>query len=154
MDKIPKILFLSRGSASRAQIAEGFLRDMAGDRLVAFSAGTESAEVSPLALEVMWEAGVDISTQRPREIPSLFRETIRYAVVVCDEPRERYPVFPFTPKLLKWSVSDPESAAGGQEAKKQAFREVRDQLKRRVEELVETVSQPNGAGAKVHAAAA
>ncbi|HXX20162.1 MAG TPA: arsenate reductase ArsC [Candidatus Acidoferrum sp.] len=153
MDKIPKILFLSRGSASRAQIAEGFLRDMAGDRLVAISAGTESAEVSPLALEVMGEAGVDISTQRPREIPSLFRETIRYAVVVCDEPRERYPVFPFTPKLLKWSVSDPESAAGGQEAKKQAFREVRDQLKRRVEELVETVSQPNG-GAKVHAAAA
>ncbi|MGD1212451.1 MAG: arsenate reductase ArsC [Candidatus Acidiferrales bacterium] len=154
MDKTPKVLFLSRGNASRAQIAEGFLRVLAGNRFIPHSAGTESADVSPLAVEVMSEVGIDISTQRPREVASLFRETFRYAVAVCDEPRERYPLFPFTPNLLRWSVSDPEVATGGLEARKQMFREVRDQIRGMVEELIETMNQPDSAFAKAHAAAA
>lgn len=144
MDRVPKVLFLSRGNASRAQIAEGFLRALGGDRFVPLSAGTESPDVSPLAIEVMSEAGVDISTQRPREVASLFRETFGCAVVVCDEPRERYPVYPFTRKLFQWSISDPEFATGESEARKQAFRQVRDQVKRKVEELIETMNQPSG----------
>lgn len=154
MDKTPKVLFLSRGNASRAQMAEGFLRVLGGDQFVPLSAGTESADVSPLAAEVMSEAGVDISAQRPREIASLFRETIRYAVVVCDEPRERYPVFPFTRNLVRWSVLDPEVVTGEPEAKKQVFRQVRDQIRSRVEELVAITNQHESAFAKVHAAAA
>ena len=154
MDKIPKVLFLSRGNASRAQIAEGFLRILGGGRFIPLSAGTESADVSPLAMEVMSEVGIDISTQRPREVGSLFRETFRYAVAVCDEPRERYPVYPFTRNLLRWSVSDPEAAAAEPEAKKQAFRQVRDQIRNRVEELIETTNQPDSTFAKAHASAA
>jgi arsenate reductase len=153
MDKTPKVLFLSRGNASRAQIAEGFLRVLAGSRFIPLSAGTESADVSPLAMEVMSEVGIDISTQRPREVASLFRETFRYAVAVCDEPRERYPVYPFTRNLLRWSVSDPEVATGGPEARRQVFRQVRDQIRGRVEELIETTNQPDSAFAKAHAAA-
>lgn len=154
MDKTPKVLFLSRGSASRAQIAEGFLRVLAGSQFIPHSAGTESADVSPLAVEVMSEVGIDISTQRPREVASLFRETFRYAVAMCDEPRERYPVFPFTRNFLRWSISDPEVAIGGPEAKKQVFRQVRDQIRSRVEELVETTNQPDNVFATTHAAAA
>jgi arsenate reductase (thioredoxin) len=154
MDKAPKVLFLSRGDASRAQIAEGFLRSLAGNRFIPLSAGTESAGVSPLALEVMSEAGIDISTQRPREVASLFRETIRYAVALCDEPRERHPLFPFTPNLLTWSVSDPDVATGEPEARKQVFRQVRDQIRSMVEELIETMNQPENAFAKAHAKAA
>ena len=154
MDKTPKVLFLSRGNASRAQIAEGFLRVLGGNRFIPFSAGTESADVSPLAMEVMSEVGIDISTQRPREVASLFRETFRYAVALCDEPRERYPVFPFTRNLLRWSVSDPEVVTGEPEARKQAFRQVRDQIRSRVEEFIETMNQPDRAFAKAHAAAA
>jgi len=154
MDKIPKVLFLSRGSASRAQIAEGFLRVLAGSQFVPFSAGTESADVSPLAMEVMSEVGIDISAQRPREVASLFRETFRYAVAVCDEPRERYPVYPFTRNVVRWSVPDPEVAATEPEARKQVFRQVRDQIRSRVEELIETTNQPDSAFAKTHAAAA
>ena len=59
----------------------------------------------------MSELGIDISTQQPREVGSLFRETLRYAVALCDEPREKYPLYPFTRNLLKWSVPDPEIAA-------------------------------------------
>lgn len=154
MDKTPKVLFLSRGNASRAQIAEGFLRVLADSRFIPLSAGTESADVSPLAIEVMSEAGIDISSQRPREVASLFRETIRYAVAMCDEPRERYPVFPFTRNFLRWSVSDPEVVTGGPEARKQVFRQVRDQIRSRVEELIQTTRQPDSAFAKTHAAAA
>jgi len=86
-------------------------------------------------MEVMSEVGIDISAQRPRELGSLFRETFRYAVAVCDEPRERYPVYPFTRNLLRWSVPDPETAAAEPDARKQAFRQVRDQIRNRVEEL-------------------
>jgi len=154
MDKTPKVLFLSRGSASRAQMAEGFLRVLAGSRFIPLSAGTESADVSPLAMEVMSELGIDISAQRPREVASLFRETFRYAVAVCDEPRERYPVYPFTRNLLRWSVPDPEAAAAEPEARKQVFRQVRDQIRSRVEELIETTNQPDRAFANAHAAAA
>jgi len=141
MDKRPKILFLSKGSASRAQIAEGFLRHLSGEQFVPLSAGTESSHVHPLAIEVMAEVGVDISSQRPREVGSLFKDTIRYAVVVCDPAREKYPVFPFTRNLLKWCILDPEATAAGPEAKKEEFRQVRDQIRLRVQELVTTASQ-------------
>lgn len=154
MDKTPKVLFLSRGNASRAQIAEGFLRVLGGNRFIPFSAATEATDVSPLAMEVMSEVGIDISTQRPREVASLFRETFRYAVAVCDEPRERYPVYPFTRNLLRWSVSDPEVVTGGPEARKQAFCQVRDRIRDRVEEFIETTNQPDRAFANAHSAAA
>lgn len=154
MDKIPKVLFLSRGSASRAQMAEGFLRALGGDQFIALSAGTESAGVHPLAAEVMAEVGVDISTQRPRPVGSLFRETFRHAVVVCDEAREHYPLYPFAPKLSKWSVTDPETGNGAGETTKRAFREVRDQIRLRVEELISTIAQPAAVGASVRAKAA
>jgi arsenate reductase (thioredoxin) len=154
MDKIPKVLFLSRGNASRGQMAEGFLRVMADNRFLPFSAGTEGSGVSPLAREVMGEIGVDISTQKPREVASLFRETFHYAVVLCDETRERYPVFPFTRNLFKWPVPDPDATTGGPETRKQAFRQVRDQMRTKVEQLIETVNQRHNVFAKANPAAA
>jgi arsenate reductase len=154
MDQTPKVLFLSRGNASRAQMAEGFLRVLAGDRFIPRSAGTESLDVNPLALEVMSELGIDISAQQPRDIPSLFRETFRCAVTMSDAPRERYPVYPFTRNLQKWSVPDPEVATGGPDARKKAYRQARDEIKGRVEELIGKTNQPASIVAKSHAAAA
>lgn len=154
MDKTPKVLFLSRGNASRAQIAEGFVRTMGGNRLIPFSVGTESVAVNPLAAEVMAEIGIDISTQQRRDVASVFRENFRYAVALSDEPRERHPVFPFTRQLLNWSVLDPEVASSELEEKRQAFRQVRDQIRSRVEQLIETMNQPDRSFARPYAAAA
>jgi len=154
MGKKSKVLFLSRGSASRGQMAEGFLRDFAGDHFVASSAGTEAASVSPLAIEVMSELGVDISNQTPNGIASLFRETYQCVVALCDERRERYPLYPFTPKVLRWSVADPEAATGEPEERKQAYRRVRDQLRNRVEEFIEAMKARDRALANTHTAAA
>lgn len=143
MDKKHKVLFLSRGSASRGQMAEGFLRALAGDRFIPYSAGTEAASVNSLATEVMCEVGIDISTQKPNGVASIFREPFHYVVALCDESRERYPLFPFTGKMLRWSVPDPEIMTDEPEAKKQVFRQVRDQLRNRVEELIGTIT-PQG----------
>ena len=154
MDKIPKVLFLSRGSASRSQIAEGLLRAMAGNQVVAISAGTESLDVNPVVSEVMREIGVDTSTQKPSEIAPLFKQTFHYVVALSDEPREKYPLYPFTRNLLKWSVPNPEIAAGEPEARKQLFRQVRDQMKGRVEELVDRMNQAGVLPATSHAMAA
>jgi len=152
MNKTPKVLFLSRGNASRGQMAEGFLRTLAGDRAIPASAGTDAVGVSPLATEVMSEVGIDISTQKPREIPSLFKDTFHFVVTLCDEPREHHPVYPFSRNVIAWSVSDPEVATG--DARKEAFRQVRDQIKGRVEELIKTVNQPDNTFAKIHGRAA
>lgn len=154
MEKTPKVLFLSRGNASRAQIAEGFMRVLAGNRFIPFSAGTESASVSPLAVEVMSEVGIDISVQQPREVHSLFRENFRYAVALFDEPRERHAIFPFTRNLLTWPVTDPEVAASELKARKQVYRQIRDQIRSRVEQLIEMMNQSDRALAKGYATAA
>lgn len=153
MDKTPKVLFFSRGSASRAEIAEGFSRAL-GNQLIPFSAGTDGKGVSPLAVEVMSEVGIDISTQKPRETASLFRENFQYVVALGDGSGERYPLFPFTPNLIKWSVKDPEAGTDGLEARKQTFRQVRDQIGSMVKELIETINEPVSAFAKAHAKAA
>jgi arsenate reductase (thioredoxin) len=157
MEKIPKVLFFSRGSASRVQMAEGFLRSLAGNRFNPVSAGADTKAVHPLAAEVMREVGIDISTQKSREISSLFRETFQYVVVLGDEPRERFPLYPFARRLLKWSVPNPEIAAAEPEAQKQMFRQVRDRMKNQVEELIQATEATNAAGApfiSVRAAAA
>jgi len=142
MDKIPRVLFFSRGSASRGQMAEGFLRSLAGDRFIPVSAGADAADVNPLAAEVMREVGIDISAQKPREVASLFHETFHFVVVLSDEARERYPLYPFARKLLKWSVPNPEVAARESEAQKQMFRQVRDQMRIQVEKLIQTTGAP------------
>lgn len=117
---------------------------MAGDRFIPFSAATDAASASPLASEVMREIGIDISKQKPHEVSSLFRETFQYVVVMGDEPRERYPLYPFARKLLKWTVPDPEIVSGEPNAKKQAFRQIRDQMKGRVQDLIQTMNQAEG----------
>jgi arsenate reductase len=119
-------------------MAEGFIRALAGDGFHAVSAGTEARDINPLAAEVMGEVGIDISTQKPNTVAAIFRNTFHFVVALCDESRERYPLFPFTGKLLRWSVADPEAETGGAAEKKEAFRRVRDQLRNRVEELVRT----------------
>lgn len=91
--------------------------------------------MSPLAIEVMNEAGVDISQQHPREVRSLFQDTFQFVVALYDDTREKYPLFPFARNSVRWSVPDPELAEGSREAKKDAFRLVRDQLRHQVELL-------------------
>jgi arsenate reductase len=136
MNKKPKILFLSTGNSTRSQMAEGYLRTWAGDRLEVVSAGIEPGTLNPLAAEAMREAGIDISNQRSKNVSDSLKEHFAYVITVCDRARERAPIFPFTPNLLHWSLEDPEAANGSVDDKKQAFLRVRDAIREKVEMFV------------------
>ena len=119
-------------------MAEGFLRALAGDRFVATSGGVESnGDLDPMAVEVMAEAGVDISSQRPKNVTEWFKEHFAYVITLADMAKERAPVFPFTPHLLHWSLMDPLAIEGPPEEKKRAFRKVRDEIRSSVRKFVE-----------------
>ena len=136
MQKKPKVLFLSRGNATRGQMAEGLLRSLAADRFDATSAGIEPGTLNPIAVEAMREAGVDISRQQAKNVKELLKEHFAYVITVCDLARERAPIFPFTPNLVHWSIYDPESAQHSEEEKKNVFRRVRDEIRAKVESFL------------------
>jgi arsenate reductase len=147
MEKKPKVLFLSVRDSVRGQMAEGFLRALAGDRFVATSGGIESQDgLDPMAVEVMAEAGIDISSQRPKNVTEWFKEHFAYVITLADMAKERSPVFPFTPHLLHWSLVDPLDTDGSPEEEKKAFRKVRDEIRDCVQKFVEQ-NRPGDASA-------
>jgi arsenate reductase (thioredoxin) len=128
-----RVLFLCTHNSARSQMAEGLLRDMAGDRFEAFSAGTEATRVRPEAISVMAEMGVDISAQKSETLDRYLGETLDLVVTVCDDANESCPVFPGARERLHWSFPDPSKAAGGYEERLLAFRNVRDGIRAHIE---------------------
>ncbi len=136
----PKVLFLCTGNSARSQMAEGYLRHVAGDRFEPLSAGIEPQGLNPLAIEAMQEIGIDISKQKSKDVVSFLGQYIPYIVTVCDNARERCPIFPRTFKFLHWSFPDPAAAMGSHEAKPAVFRRVRDEIAQKIDkELISTV---------------
>lgn len=109
-------------------MAEGYLRRAAGDRFEALSAGLEPKGLNPLAVEAMREIGIDISRQQSKDVVSLLGQHIPYVITVCDNARERCPIFPRTYKFIHWSFEDPAAAEGSHEQKLALFRRVRDEI--------------------------
>jgi arsenate reductase len=130
----PKVLFLCTGNSARSQMAEGYLRHIAGERFEALSAGVEPKGLNPLAVEAMQEIGIDISQQRSKDVKSLLGQAIPYVVTVCDNAKQRCPIFPHTFKQLHWSLDDPAEAIGSHEEKLAVFRRVRDEIRQRIEQ--------------------
>ena len=128
-----RVLFLCTHNSARSQMAEGLLRSMAGDRFEAFSAGTEATRVRPEAISVMAELGVDISAQESETLERYLGETLDLVVTVCDDANESCPTFPGARERLHWSFPDPSKAAGGYEERLRVFREVRDEIRVRIE---------------------
>src|SRR5271156_3937032 len=89
-----KVLFLCTGNSCRSQMAEGWLRHLAGDKFFAQSAGIAPTRVNPYAIEVMKEAGVDISGQHSKDVATLLGVHFNYLITVCGNARESCPVFP------------------------------------------------------------
>jgi arsenate reductase (thioredoxin) len=124
----PKVLFLCTGNSARSQMAEGYLRRAAGDRFEALSAGIEPKGLNPIAVEAMQEIGIDISGQQSKDVVSFLGQYVPYVVTVCDNARERCPIFPRTYKFLHWSFDGPAAAEGTHEQKLAVFRRVRDEI--------------------------
>jgi arsenate reductase len=124
----PKVLFLCTGNSARSQMAEGYLRHVAGDRFEALSAGIEPRGLNPLAVEAMAEIGIDISHQKSKDVAVFLGENIPYVVTVCHNAREKCPIFPRTFKFLHWGFDDPAAAQGSHDERLAVFRRVRDEL--------------------------
>jgi arsenate reductase len=130
----PKVLFLCTGNSARSQMAEGYLRHAAGDQFEAMSAGIEPKGLHPLSIEAMRELGIDISQHASKNVVTLLGQHVPYVVTVCDEARERCPIFPGTWKFLHWSFDDPAVAVGRHDEQLAVFRRVRDEIIRQIDQ--------------------
>jgi arsenate reductase (thioredoxin) len=136
----PKVLFLCTGHPERSEMAEGFVRALAGDAIQPVSAAVEPAPVDPLAVDAMKEVGIDISTQEAKDVRTALQERFAYVVGVGDESKERCPVFPFAFRLFRWSLEDPRIVDGSAETRLDAFRRVRNQIEPKVRDLLKLAS--------------
>jgi arsenate reductase len=136
MKKI-RVLFVCVHNSARSQMAEAFLKTLAGEKYEAVSAGLEPGMLSPLAVEVMREVGIDISRNKTKSAFDLYQrgELFSYVITVCDaQAAERCPLFPgLRVKTINWSVDDPASFTGTQEEKLEKTRQVRDTIKAKIE---------------------
>lgn len=134
------VLFVCTRNSARSQMAEAWLRHLSAGRVVARSAGTMPADVQPLAIQAMAEAGIDIGYQRSKTIESALSPAPAVVVTVCDLAREECAPVGAAPLQLHWSIADPVAVAGDAETRSAAFRAARDELRARVEGLLGLIS--------------
>lgn len=132
MDRKTKILIICQHNSGRSQMAEAYLNQFAGDRLVIESAGLEpSDKINPLVAEVMKEAGFDLSGKTPRSVFEKFKAGKLYdhLITVCHESEAQCPVFPGITKRWYMPFPDPAKVEGTREEKLAKVREIRDAIK-------------------------
>ena len=124
-----KIMVLCTGNSCRSQMAEGFLREMGGDRVEAHSAGLLVTEVHPRAMAVMAEIGIDISAQHSKLMDHELLKGMDVVITVCDNANDACPVLPPSVKRMHMPVRDPVGMVGTEEEIMAAFRRARDELR-------------------------
>ena len=140
-----RVLFLCTGNSCRSQMAEGWVRYLAGDRLEPHSAGIEVHGLNPSAVAVMAEVGVDISAQRSTHLDELAGVDFDCVVTVCDNAAAHCPVFPGVAEVTHHAFDDPprlaDSAKTGEE-RLAPYRRVRDEIREYVEALIKRLAPP------------
>lgn len=128
-----RVLVLCTGNSCRSQMAEAWINRLLGRSWEARSAGTApTARVHPLAVRVMAEAGVDISSGTPEHVGAYLDQPWDLVVTVCDSARETCPVFPRPVEKIHVSFFDPATAEGTDDDKLAVFRRVRDEIRDRL----------------------
>jgi thioredoxin type arsenate reductase len=128
------ILFLCVANSARSQLAEGLARSLAPAGLTVWSAGSRPTSVRPEAIAVLKEIGIDISAHRSKSVTEIPAASVDVVVTLCGE--EECPLFLGKATRLHWGLPDP-AAVGGSEAERLgAFREVRDELRKRIAALL------------------
>ena len=127
-----KVLFLCTGNSARSQMAEGFLKYMAGDRFEVYSAGVKPTAVNPLAIKAMAEIGIDISKHRSKSVMEFIDQSFDYVITVCGNAQKTCPVFPGEHEKIHWDLEDPAAAEGSEEENLSIFRKIRDEIKKNI----------------------
>ncbi len=130
------VLSLCAGNSCRSQMAKSRGRTLATDRHAFRSAGIEAHGKKPRAMAVMREAGVDIGSQESKRLTNEMLAWTELVVTVCVHADEHCPVLPGDTRKLHWPLEDPARAGGSEADILQMFRASRDDIKRRVQELL------------------
>jgi arsenate reductase len=126
-----RILFLCVANSARSQMAEGLARHLLGPDVQVQSAGSSPSRVHPLAIQAMAEIGIDISGQQSKSVDTIAPENVDRVITLCAD--EVCPVFLTRAERLHWPLPDPAAIAGADAI--EGFRQVRDELARRIRAL-------------------
>lgn len=135
MSNKEKVLILCTGNSARSQMAEGYLRHVAGDNFEVESAGTIASFVRPQAIAVMAEIGIDISNHSSKSLDQFRSRSFDHVITVCDNAGQNCPVFPGKAKRIHWSFDDPAEATGSETDQLKLFRRVRDEIAAKLDEF-------------------
>ena len=128
------ILFLCVANSARSQLAEGLARTMVPVGTKVWSAGSRPTSVRPEAVAVLKEIGIDISHHRSKAVAEIPAAEVDTVITLCGE--EECPLFLGKARRLHWGLPDPAAAQGSSEEQLAAFRNTRDELRRRIEALI------------------
>jgi arsenate reductase len=126
----PTVLILCTGNSCRSHLAEGILRAAAGDFLDVQSAGSKPVGfVHPLAIGVMKEIGIDISSHRSKHLDEFLKQPVETVITVCGKADQACPIFRGQVNRHHWDMDDPAKAEGTEDEKLAVFRRVRDEIR-------------------------
>ncbi len=131
-----KILILCTGNSCRSQIAEGYLRKFVNGKAEVFSAGVEAHGLNPRAVKIMEEDNIDITNQTSNNVAEYHGLEFDYIITVCDNAKERCPVFASKAKRFHYNFPDPAKATGSEEEIMSQFRTVRELIKAYCQDFV------------------
>jgi arsenate reductase len=139
-----KVLFLCTGNSCRSQMAEGWAHKLKADSIEAYSAGIETHGLNPDAVRVMADAGVDIASQRSKNVSELRNIDFDYVVTVCGHANENCPLFLTRAKVVHVGFDDPPKLAANattEEERLAPYRRVRDEIRAFVQGLPESLKR-------------
>jgi arsenate reductase len=140
-----RVLILCTGNSARSQMAEGLLRNDAGNGFEVASAGTRPSQVRSEAIAVMREIGIDISGHRSKSVEEFAGRSFDYVLTVCDNARETCPIYPGHGNRIHHSFDDPAGVRGSEEERLAAFRRVRDEIRSYLRSFPPPESDPKSA---------
>lgn len=130
------IYFICTGNSCRSQMAEGFARHYAGDKIKVFSGGVEAHGLNPTAVRVMAERGVDISNHTSDLIDKDILYGSDLVITLCGDAKDRCPALPMPIEHIHWDLEDPAKVTGTEEEIMNKFREIRDLIDKNVKKIL------------------
>lgn len=132
-----QIIVICTGNSCRSQMAEGFFRHYGNENLEIFSAGTHPSYVHPLAISVMQEKGIDISSHHSDSVQKYVDQPFDFVITVCDSAREKCPVFTNGKEKHHWGFDDPTANMNSDSTGYEGFRKVRDKIGQTIYDFLE-----------------
>lgn len=139
-----KVLFICTHNSARSHMAEEFLRQLSGEKFEVKSAGFEATDINPLVIQAMEEEGIELTGKKTQSIFNLYKEKdfFGYVITVCNKAKELdCPIFPGNPRSIHWDLENPEDFIGTKEEKMEKVRELRDKIKKLVQQFIHELTE-------------